>query len=191
MNTFDIIVIGGGWTGCGVAEAFLQAGKKVCVISDGLSLAVSGSDAPYSRLSALQKDGATILRGDRVLAGNWNGRRLVSVVTRNLGMQTPLSADIFVLATGKFFSRGLLSDKEHVWEPIFGSDVVSSPDRTRWYDPDFFAPQPFLGYGVLTDESGRILFGGEPAENLYASGEIVAEGYASAGIQKILTNYAG
>ena len=84
-----------------------------------------------------------------------------------------LEASEFVLATGRFFSRGLIADMEGVREPLFGADVDFPADRSKWFDPDFFAPQPFEGFGVKTDKKGRILKGGKAVENVFAIGKIL------------------
>ncbi len=170
---FDAIIIGGGWAGCSAAEPLVEAGKKVCIVSEGLSLSAVKYDSPYARLAALQKRGAVVLRGDRAISGKIEDGRVVEVRTRNL--DEALVAEQYVLATGKFFSRGLLSDKEHIWEPVFGADVVYDPDRRKWYDPDFDAPQPFMKFGVRTDADGKVFVGGHLITNLTAVGDICNE----------------
>ena len=170
---FDAIIIGGGWAGCSAAEPLVEAGKKVCIVSEGLSLSAVKYDSPYARLAALQKQGAVVLRGDRAISGKIEDGKVVEIRTRN--MDEPLVADEYVLATGKFFSRGLLSDKEHIWEPVFGADVVYDPDRRKWYDPDFDVPQPFMKFGVRTDADGKVFVGGHLITNLTAVGDICNE----------------
>ena len=167
---FDVVIIGGGWAGCTAAEQLVEAGRKVCIVSEGLSLAAVKYDSPYARLAALQKQGVFVLRGDRAVCGKIEDGKVVAVRTRN--QDEPLVADEYILATGKFFSRGLLSDKDHVWEPVFGVDVDYDPDRTKWYDPDFDAPQPFMKFGVKTDAEGHVLVEGRAIVNLTAVGDI-------------------
>lgn len=167
---FDVVIIGGGWAGCSAAEKLVEAGRKVCIVSEGLSLSAVKYDSPYARLAALQKQGAVVLRGDRAVCGKIEDGKVVEVRTRN--QDEPLVADEYILATGKFFSRGLLSDKDHVWEPVFGADVDYDPDRTKWYDPDFDAPQPFIKFGVKTDAEGHVLVEGRAIVNLTAVGDI-------------------
>ena len=167
---FDVVIIGGGWAGCSAAEKLVEAGRKVCIVSEGLSLSAVKYDSPYARLAALQKQGAVVLRGDRAVCGKIEDGKVVEVRTRN--QDEPLVADEYILATGKFFSRGLLSDKDHVWEPVFGADVDYDPDRTKWYDPDFDAPQPFMKFGVKKDAEGHVLVGGQAIVNLTAVGDI-------------------
>ena len=193
---FDAVVIGGGRSGCAAAKALLDRGLSVCIVADGLNLGSSPAD-PYAALNALSSAGATVLRGDRALgavfasvpacsstllataSGPASPVRIAAVRTANLGDE-PLEAGLFVLATGKFFSRGLVADRDRVYEPVFGADVDYIPDRTKWYVADFAAPQPFLNFGVRTAPDGRVLFGGIPAENLFAVGRILAKGSAPA-----------
>ena len=180
---FDAVVIGCGRSGFAAAKSLLARGLSVCVVSEGLRLGADPSE-PYAAEAELSRSGATVLRGDRVLSGEWAGRRLLAVHTANLE-EDAIAAERFVLATGKFFSRGLAGDMERIYEPVFGADVEYTPGRENWYDPDFFARQPFMDFGVKTDASGRVLFGGELAENLWAVGRIIARGFAGADISKI------
>jgi anaerobic glycerol-3-phosphate dehydrogenase len=173
---FDVVIIGGGWAGRTAAGRLAGAGLRVCIVSEGLSLAVVHDKAPYSCLADLQNKGVTVLRGDRAVEGIIAGDRVSAVLTRNLGKEMPLEADTFIIATGKFFSRGLLSDMTHIWEPVFGADVAYDADRTKWADPEFSFHQPFMDFGVRTDKAGHVLVSGRPVMNLYAAGEILAAG---------------
>lgn len=163
---FDVVIIGGGLAGMTAATTLVKAGLRCAVVAEGLSL----HKAPRSEFLAL---GGTLFAGDSVLSGEWDGSVLKCVFTRNLE-NTRLEADNFILATGKFFSRGLISTMDAVFEPVFGCDVDYIHDREKWVSPDFFAPQPFESFGVITDEAGRVFVGGRPADNLYAAGEILA-----------------
>ena len=55
-------------------------------------------------------------------------------------------------------------------------DVAYDADRTKWADPEFSSHQPFMDFGVRTDEAGHVLVSGRPVMNLYAAGEILAAG---------------
>lgn len=163
---YDIIIIGGGLAGLTAGVELLKAGRSCCIVSEGLSL----HKTPKEEYIAA---GGTFLAGDSVISGVWNGRTLLSVRTRNLE-ETPLEAEHFILASGKFFSRGLIATMEAVIEPVFGCDVEFDPCRDHWYDNDFHAVQPFERFGVKTTPEGRVLIGGKTAENLWAAGEILA-----------------
>lgn len=163
---FDVIIIGGGFSGMEAGVRLQKAGLQCCAISEGLTLRATRKD---EYLAA----GGVLLDGDSVVSGEWDGLRLKSVRTRNLEA-TPLEAKWFILCTGAFFSKGLAADMDYVRETVFGADVEFDKCRDNWYDSDFFAPQPFESFGVKTSPDGLVLFGGLPTENLYAAGEVLA-----------------
>ena len=142
------------------------AGKNCCIVGGGLSMHET-SRREFILL------GGTFLPGDYAVRGDMSDSVLSAVHTECLG-STPLEADAFILATGRFVSRGLVSTMDGIFEPVFGADVRFKPDRDHWYNDDFYAPQPFESFGVLTDRDFRVLVGGSPVENLYAVGEILA-----------------
>ena len=174
---YDAVVIGGGRSGCAEALRRVAEGQKVCLVSSGLtlhSLESSMKGKPYSSLHELTGAGIAVLRGDTVTGVCWeasaSGRRVRAVHTAN---GITLEASEFVLATGRFFSMGLRADMQGISEPVFGADVDFQADRSEWFDPDFFAPQPFESFGVKTDKKGRILKGGKAVENVFAIGKIL------------------
>ena len=116
--------------------------------------------------------GGTFLMGDEVTSAAMHEGIVSSVTTRNLDTAR-LFADHFILATGGYFSKGLVSTPTLVNEPLFGLDIDYPEDRNAWYDPDFFADQPYLNFGVKTDESLRAVKDGVPLQNLYAIGSIL------------------
>ena len=116
--------------------------------------------------------GGTFLMGDEVTSAALHEGVVSSVTTRNLDTAR-LFADHFILATGGYFSKGLVSTPTLVNEPLFGLDIDYPEDRNAWYDADFFADQPYLNFGVKTDASLRAVKDGEPVQNLYAIGSIL------------------
>lgn len=119
--------------------------------------------------TAFEQAGGEFLMGDEVVSARVEGGRVLSVQTANLG-ETVLEADHFVLATGGFFGRGLQASEEAVSEPVIGLDVDAPEERTQWYNPDFFAPQPYTRFGVHTSENLRAMKGGKEMENVYVIG---------------------
>lgn len=120
-----------------------------------------------------QKIGGTYLLGDNVVSGEIEEGRLKSVKTANHGDMT-LSAKNFVIASGSFFSHGLIASQESIREPIFGLDIYADEQREEWYDKDLYSHQAYMGYGVVTDSKFRCSIGGRSIENLYAAGSILA-----------------
>ena len=166
---FDVVIIGGGLAGMTAATLLQQNGRRCCVVARGLSL--SGAER-----QSFERAGGILLAGDRVTAGRLQDGRVCAVQTEKLGDEW-LEARDFLLATGKFFSCGLIADMEHIYEPIFGLDVREIPGFQERAAESFDAPQPFLDFGVRTQE-GKALLDGKTVGNLYVAGE-VREGISS------------
>jgi glycerol-3-phosphate dehydrogenase subunit B len=78
------------------------------------------------------------------------------------------------LATGGFFSRGLLSDREGVREAVFDLDLAEDPGpRGNWSREEFFQDQPFQRFGVKVDSSMRPYLKGKKVQNLRAAGLVL------------------
>jgi glycerol-3-phosphate dehydrogenase subunit B len=120
-----------------------------------------------------QKQGGVYMLGDSVVSGNFEDGRLKSIHTLNHG-DTEFEADNFILASGSFFSKGLVADQNKIMEPVFGLDVDAAADRGQWYDRNMFNQQPYMSFGVATDSDFRTSRNGSPVENLYAVGAILS-----------------
>ncbi|MGL5423094.1 MAG: glycerol-3-phosphate dehydrogenase subunit GlpB [Serratia fonticola] len=123
----------------------------------------------------LQQLGGVFMPGDSVLRASFDGQRVTGLYTRN-HTDIPLRAQQVILASGSFFSNGLVANFDGIREPVFGLDVYSKTERADWSDANLFAPQPYLQFGVQTDTALRALKQGEAMTNLYAIGA-VAGGY--------------
>ena len=116
--------------------------------------------------------GGTYLMGDEAVKAHIHDGVVHSIVTRNLDSHY-LEARHFILASGGFFSKGLKSNPFRIFEPVFGLDVEAAEDRNTWYNPSFAADQPYLQYGVKTDEALHGILDGQPLKNLFAIGSIL------------------
>lgn len=117
--------------------------------------------------------GGTFLPGDTVKRGVIENHELKRIYTANFG-DMPLEATNFVISTGSFFGHGLIASIDRITEPIFGLDLNAPDDRNAWYDKQFFDPQPYMTYGVVTDNDFRPAVNGETVDNLYATGALLA-----------------
>ena len=120
-----------------------------------------------------QKLGGVYMLGDSVVSGEFEGGKLKSIKTNNHG-DTEFKADNFILASGSFFSKGLASDIDGVYEPIFGLDVDSLDVRSEWYERNLFDAQPYMSFGVATDNEFHVKKNGERIENVYATGSVLS-----------------
>ncbi|MFW6017387.1 MAG: glycerol-3-phosphate dehydrogenase subunit GlpB [Halapricum sp.] len=101
--------------------------------------------------------------------------RVETVYVDKQNARIPYSADQFVLATGGLVGKGVDSDREGVYEPIFDCHVPHPEDRYDWFDEAVFGDHPFAGFGVDPDPELRPLDGeGSPEfENLRAAGSVL------------------
>ena len=117
-----------------------------------------------------------VLTGDKVTGGVIKNGHLKGVHTRN-HESTLLEADAFVLASGSFFSGGLMSDSGGMHEPAFDLRMTYEKDRRNWASNLFFQhdSHAFLEFGVATDDHLQPFDAkGTPIENLYCAGAILA-----------------
>lgn len=119
-----------------------------------------------------QKVGGTYMLGDTVTGGEFENGRLKSITTQNHG-DVKFEADNFIIATGSFFSKGLVADIDGVREPVFGLDVHSADVRATWYKRNLFEDQPYMSFGVETDASLKAIKDGSSVENLYVTGSVL------------------
>ena len=120
-----------------------------------------------------QELGGVYMLGDTATGYQANGNKITSVYTRNHG-DMPIEGANFVLATGSFFSGGLVATCDQVCEPLFGVDVDYAANRNDWYNRDLFESQAYESFGVKTDSSFRALRHGVAIDNLYAVGAALA-----------------
>ena len=116
--------------------------------------------------------GGTFLMGDEAVKAHIHEGMIHSIVTRNLDSHY-LEGASFILATGGLFSKGLRSNPFQIYEPVMGLEVEYAEDRNAWYNPSFAEKQPYMDYGVKTDENLHPFLDGQRVENLYAIGSIL------------------
>ena len=184
--TFDTILIGGGHSGLQQGIALQKSGQQCLIVCAGES-SRRFRDPEWSQAVERHRfeDLGGVWLDDRVLRGDFDaanetgqrfrvepGMTLLRIYTEKRG-DKPLVADQFVLATGSFYSGGLVADPVRIVEPVFGLDVYFTGGHKDWVLPDFFAPQPFMTFGVRLDAERRVLRGGRPVLNLQAVGSVV------------------
>lgn len=130
---------------------------------------IPGIKAQQSLQRRFRTLGGEYFLGDTVLSAEIRGARVRRIFTANHG-DVPFEADNFVLATGSFFSKGLVATPDRVVEPVFGADTVYDADRSQWYTLRFFDRHNYQAFGVRTDRELRAVKGGAAIENLYCAG---------------------
>lgn len=163
---FDVLVIGSGPAALEEALTHIGKGLSCAVIANGLAL-------EQTDWSVFTGRGGILLKGDKAESADVSGGKVVSVRSRNLGDDL-IVAGLYVLASGKYFEGGITADMDRVYEPVFGLDVSYEKDRGKWFGADFFAPQPFMTFGVIADADGHPCIDGVKIDNLLVKGNVLA-----------------
>ena len=124
--------------------------------------------------AALDEAGASIETGNPVV--DFDGEdRIERVYIEKNGAEIPNTAEEYVLATGGLVGKGVQSDREGVYEPIFDCHVAHPADRYDWFENEVFGDHTFARFGVETDGDLRPLDGGGDVEfaNLRAAGAVL------------------
>lgn len=143
-------------------------GVKV-VLMPTLPPSVAGATMQRKLVRYFRELGGVYMLGDTIDRVDVNGNKVNKVYSFN-HTDIPFVADNYVLATGGFFSKGLVSNNKEVSEPLFGLDVDYAEERGDWYNKDAFKEQPYQSFGVKTSKDFRGKRNDEAMENLYVIG---------------------
>ncbi|MDY4044221.1 MAG: glycerol-3-phosphate dehydrogenase subunit GlpB [Marinifilaceae bacterium] len=151
-----------------------RVNKKVCLLPT-LPPSVPGIRAQQQMRKAFERLGGVYMLGDTVLKADREGNSVVRVYSYNHG-DIPFMMKNVVLATGSYFSQGLIAVPDKVYEPVLNLDVDFIANRKEWYDMNVFAPQAYEAFGVKTDDDFRGISQGQVLDNVYVIGAIL-EGF--------------
>lgn len=121
--------------------------------------------------------GGLMINGDRALRAEFDGHRIRAIYT-SIHEQIAIRASDFVLASGGFFSNGLVAEFDGISEPLFKSDIIqlgqfTANDRFSWTVNQFNRAQPYQSAGVIINERCQVQKNGEFLANLYAVGDVI------------------
>lgn len=134
---------------------------------------VPGIRSQLTLRAEFEKAGGRFFLGDTVVDAEYNEDGTVkSIGTVNFG-NIRLYADNFVLASGSFFSKGLIATPEKVSEPVFGADLMIAEGRDNWFDRNFWKRQNYISFGAAVSSSLNVSAKGREISNLYAVGSLV------------------
>lgn len=134
---------------------------------------VPGIRSQMSLKAEFEKAGGRFFLGDTVLEADFNDDGTVkSIATSNFG-DIRVYADNFVLASGSFFSKGLIATPDKVYEPVFGIDLTFAEKRENWFDRNFWNKQNYISFGAKVSEKLNAYVSGTAISNLYAIGSLI------------------
>ena len=157
-----------------VIEKIREAiGVKTVFVST-MPPSVPGIRTQMTLKAEFERAGGRFLMGDTVVDADFNEDGTVkSIGTQNFG-SIRLYADNFVIATGSFFSKGLIATPDRIFEPVFGVDLSYAEGRDQWFDRNFWNKQNYISYGAKVSKFLHASIDGKPIANLYAIGSIIA-----------------
>ncbi len=142
------------------------------------SLSVPGLRLMEAFTDALSKRGVRQFGQERVLTAEHGSDGRFSLGVGNKKLQTKVVSKGIILASGRFWAKGLYAYRKGIKEAVFNLPVSQPAERSEWHREDFFdlRGHPVNQAGLETDDSCRPLGNsGKPAfENLFAAGSILA-----------------
>jgi glycerol-3-phosphate dehydrogenase subunit B len=130
--------------------------------------------------SNFQKRGGRLFIGFPEVTPLIEKSRIVGLTLGDPGKNAPHRATAFVLATGQFVGGGLDSERNRIFETLFGLPLRYPENRREWFRSTLLTPagQPFNGFGVEVDPNlqpvdlhDQVVY-----PNLFAAGGIIAHG---------------
>lgn len=148
-----------------------ETGKKVVLIPT-LPPSVAGATMQKRLTNYFKQLGGVYMLGDTVEKAIISSGKVEKVFSHN-HTDIPFTADNYVLASGGFFSKGLISTNKNISEPLFNLDVDFDSDRVNWYNKEVFDEQEYQTFGVKSTTDFNAQIDGETIDNLYVAGAIL------------------
>lgn len=147
-------------------------GRKTMFVAT-MPPSVPGIRSQMSLKAEFEKAGGRFFLGDNVIGyeSDENGK-ITSVSTVNFN-DIRMHADNYVLASGSFFSKGMIATPENVYEPVFGLDLTYNEGRENWFNRNFWEKQNYISFGVKVDNDLNPSVAGKKISNLYAIGSLL------------------
>ena len=124
-----------------------------------------------------EKLGGLMMNGDSALKAHFDGNKVRAIQTR-LHEDEEITAEHFVLASGSFFSKGLVSEFDKIYEPVFYSDIIGvegfkDTDRLLGQIIVSLIHTPYQSAGVAINAQCQVQKSGQFLTNLYAVGNVI------------------
>ena len=190
----QVAVVGAGAAGTAAAYALRESNAEVTIFEK--SGGVCGRAATRRQEGCVYEYGANYLTADDERVNDLVTKQLPSdglveidapvwtfdgdgeieqVYVEKNGAEIPYAADEYVLATGGLVGKGIESERDEVYEPIFGCHIAQPDDRYAWSEHDAFGDHEFARFGVQADAELRPTDAADDVayENLRAAGSVL------------------
>lgn len=155
-----------------VVEKLREAiGRKTMFIAT-MPPSVPGIRSQMHLKAEFEKAGGRFFLGDTVIEATQENGNIKNVTTVNFN-NIRMEADNFVLATGSFFSKGMVATPEKVYEPVFGIDLTYNEGRDKWFNTNFWQKQNYISFGAKVSPELNAFINGRKVDNLYAIGSVI------------------
>ncbi|MDR0620042.1 MAG: anaerobic glycerol-3-phosphate dehydrogenase subunit B [Bacteroidales bacterium] len=139
--------------------------------------------------------GGDIFTEDKAVKAEWEGNKIKTVYSQKMG-NIPFRGEKIVLATGGFAGRGLKATRTGIVEPLFNLDIEQDDNRENRVNTQVLQKQPYMYFGIKTDNSFRAVKNGNVTDNLYVAGAGLegfnpAEEGCGAGVSVLTGLYVG
>lgn len=123
----------------------------------------------------LHEIGVRVSTGNPIVDVEQANGEVDRVVGDHTGREVPYKAQQYILATGGLVGKGIDSDREGVYEPVFDCHVPHPADRYDWFEDGAFDDHEFARFGVPVDTELRPLDADDAPEyeNLRAAGSVL------------------
>lgn len=148
-----------------------ETGKEVILIPT-LPPSVAGASMQKRLTNYFKQIGGVYMLGDTIEKADVSSGKVEKVYSHN-HTDIPFYADNYILASGGFFSKGLIASNKDVKEPLFNLDVDFDADRFNWYNKEVFDEQEYQSFGVKSTKDFKAQIDGNTIDNLYVVGAIL------------------
>lgn len=155
-----------------IEELSTKVGKPIRMIAT-LPPSFIGIEIQQYLREYFRKLGGVYMLGDHVIGGEIENGKINKIYTENHG-NIPFVPDHVILASGSFFSQGLVAYPDKIIEPVFNLETEYIKDRNQWYEKNLFDSQNYMKFGVKTDKYFKGILQDKTIDNLYVSGAILS-----------------
>jgi glycerol-3-phosphate dehydrogenase subunit B len=115
---------------------------------------------------------------DHIISVNKDSKGNFIASMGNEKIEKIIQAKTIILASGRFFGKGLNADRKKIYESIFNLPLYQPESREDWHDTEFFSKNghEINRAGIMTDSSFHPIDESKKIidDNLYAVGSILA-----------------